>query len=213
MDIVRKFRAYRSKKLEKVAQPLVKAGLAANHLTFLSLLSGITAIYYLFSSYYLFALFALLHLLCDGLDGVVARITKPTLFGKYADLLSDSAVTFLILLKAGFYLQEFYAYLAAGLFLLALVSHITTKLQTPMFFMRTASAIVLLVATNPLFPFTKILLTAGYLTAGGVSLFSLAFFLSLLSLVIFLALQNKKKQKRLLKLKMFESTTSAALPR
>src|SRR3989344_7802819 len=141
MDIVRKFRAYRSKKLERIAQPLVKAGLAANHLTFLSLLSGIATIYYLFSGYYLFALFALLHLFFDGLDGVVARITKPTLFGKYFDLISDSAVTFLILLKAGFYLQEFYAYIAAGLFLLALLIHLGSKLQAPMLFLRTASVI------------------------------------------------------------------------
>ena len=174
MDIVRKFRAYRSKKLEKVAQPLVKAGLAANHLTFLSLLSGIAAIYYLFSNYYLFALFTLLHLLFDAFDGVIARLTKPTTYGKYVDLLSDSAVTFLILLKAGFYLQEFYAYLAAGLFLLALIIHVRSKLQAPMFFMRTASVIILIAATNPLFPFTKTVLTAGYLIAGGFSLFSLA---------------------------------------
>ena len=174
MDLVERFRTYRSKKLEKIARPLVKAGLAANHLTFLSLLSGIAAIYYLFSNYYLFALFALLHLLCDGLDGVVARITKPTLFGTYFDLLSDSTVTFLILLKAGFYLQELYAYIAAGLFLLALLIHLRSRLQAPMLFLRTISVALLLAATHPSFPFTSLAITAGYLAAGGVSLFSLA---------------------------------------
>ena len=174
MSIVEHFRAYRSKKLDKIGRMLVNLGINANQITMLSFLSGIAVAYFLFENYYLFVVFALVNLLFDAFDGVIARLTKPTLFGKYFDLISDSAVTFLILLKVGFYLQEFYAYLAAGLFLLALVSHITTKLQTPMFFMRTASAIVLLVATNPLFPFTKILLTAGYLTAGGVSLFSLA---------------------------------------
>lgn len=174
MNLVEKFRIYRSKKLDKIGQALLKAGIKANHLTLLSLCSGIAAIFFLFDRYYLFVLFALLHFIFDGLDGVVARLTKPTIYGKYFDLISDSAVTFFILLKTSWHLQEFYAYLAAGLFFLSLIIHLSTKLKTPMIFLRTASVIVLVITTFPLFPFTKIFLTAGYLTAGGVSLFSLA---------------------------------------
>ncbi len=174
MDTITKFRAYRSKNFEKIGKALVEAGISANHITFLSLISGISAIYFLFSNYYLFTLFALLHLLFDSFDGVLARLTKPTTAGKYFDLISDSTFTFLALIKAGWLLQEFYAYLAAGLFLLALIIHLSFKLQTPMLFMRTVFVIVLVIITNPLFPFTTITVTAGYLAAGGVSLYSLA---------------------------------------
>ncbi|MBI2581625.1 CDP-alcohol phosphatidyltransferase family protein [Candidatus Woesearchaeota archaeon] len=174
MDIVQTFRVYRSKKLEKLAKAVSSFGINANHITILSLLSGIAAIYFLFNNYYLFVVFALLHLLFDGVDGVVARVTKPTTQGKYFDLLSDSGVTFLALLKVAWHLQELYAYIAAGLFLAALLIHLRSKLQTPMLFLRTISIVVLLMATHPLFLYTKILLTAGYLAAGGTSLYSLA---------------------------------------
>lgn len=174
MDFIEKFRAYRSKNLEKAGKLLVKTGLSANHITILSFLSGLAAVYFLFSNYYLFALFALLHLCFDGIDGVIARLTKATMQGKYADLLSDSAFTFLAVLKTAWHLQEFYAYIAAGLFLLALLIHLRSRLQAPMLFLRTISVIVLLAATHPSFPFTLLALTAGYLAAGGVSLFSLA---------------------------------------
>ncbi len=174
MNFIEKFRSYRSRKLEKTGRLLVKIGLKANRITALSLISGILAIYFLFNNYYLFTLFALLHLLFDAFDGVLARLTKSTTPGKYFDLLSDSAVPFLALLKVGFYLGDFYAYLAAGLFLVALIIHLALKLQTPMFFLRTATVMVLMIATFPLFPFTTTALTAGYLAAGGVSLFSLA---------------------------------------
>lgn len=171
---IAKFRAYRSKKLERVGRSLSEAGITANHITAVSFISGIAAMYFLFENYYLFALFAALHLTGDALDGVVARLHRPTRYGKYFDLLSDSIVTFLALIKVGFYAQDFYPFIAAGLFLTALAINLRSGLQAPMFFMRTASLAVLLVATNPLFPFTKILITAGYLVAGGVSLYSLA---------------------------------------
>jgi len=174
MNIIEKCRNYRSQKLHRIAKGIAKVGFSANHLTFLSLISGLAAIYFLFTNYYLFALLSLLHLIFDGLDGVVARVTKPTVFGKYFDLISDSLITALALVKAAWFLQDFYAYLAAGVFLLALLLHLKSRLQAPMTFLRTASVIVLIIATNPLFPFQNPLLTLGYLTAGGVSLFSLA---------------------------------------
>ena len=174
MGIVENLRIYRSEKLNGLAKLLVKAGINANHITALSFLAGLVTAYFLFVDYYLFAIFALLHLCLDALDGVVARITKSTLLGKYFDLLSDNTVALLVLVKVGFYLQDHYAYLAAGLFLLALVIHLVSKLQSPITFIRTASVIVLVVATHPWFSFSTMLLTAGYLTAGGISVFSLA---------------------------------------
>ncbi|MEK6939629.1 MAG: CDP-alcohol phosphatidyltransferase family protein [Nanoarchaeota archaeon] len=174
MDTIEKFRIYRSRKLNNIAKIISKIGISANNLTFLSLCSGLAAVYFLFNSYYLFALFALLHLVFDAFDGVVARLNTPTRYGKYFDLLSDNIVTVLTISKAGYHLQDSYAYLAAGLFLLALLIHLTSKLEAPMLFMRTASLITLMIATHSLFPFTTIILNLGYLAAGGVSLFSLA---------------------------------------
>lgn len=172
MGTIENFRKYRSQKLEKLAKPLAQAGITANHLTLLSLASGIATIYFLFDNYYLLVVFAVLHLLFDSLDGVVARLTKPTLFGKYFDLLTDSSVTFLALVKTGWYLQDWYAYVAAGLFLVSLLIHLKSKLQAPMILMRTATLIVLSIATHPSFPYA--VLTPGYLLAGGISVFSLA---------------------------------------
>ena len=128
----------------------------------------------MFQDYYLFVLFILLHLVLDGFDGVMARATKPTVYGKYLDLIVDGSITFLIFLKTAWHLHELYAYIAAGLFLLALLIHLKFKLQTPILFMRTITIIVLIVITHPLFPTQTITLTAGYLIAGGVSLYSLA---------------------------------------
>ncbi|MEK6809160.1 MAG: CDP-alcohol phosphatidyltransferase family protein [Nanoarchaeota archaeon] len=174
MDVVEKFRAYRSKKLEKIGKSLVKIGISANQVTALAFLSGLAAVYFLFSNYYLFIIFALLHLCFDGMDGVIARLTKPTTAGKYFDLLSDSTVTFIAILKVAWLLQEFYVYITAGLFLAALFIHLVSTLRAPMFFLRTPTIIILLIAVNPSFPMTAATLTAGYLAAGGTSLFSLA---------------------------------------
>ena len=173
MEIIQPFRVYRSAKLSRIAKPLVKAGITANQVTALSLISGLLAVYFLFTNYYLLVLFALLHLIFDGFDGVIARLTKTSIDGKYLDLITDNMITLGILIKVAIFLQDLYAYIAAGLFLFALTSHLASKLEAPILFIRTASVIVLIIALNPLFPFTTILLTAGYLAAGGVSLYSL----------------------------------------
>lgn len=108
-------------------------------LTFFSLLSGLLAVYWLFSNYSLFVLFAVLHLIFDALDGVVARISKndSSPFGKYFDQGSDSIVTILAVLKVGWYLQDLYAYIIAGLFFLTAVIYFLSRCQAPIIFMRT----------------------------------------------------------------------------
>ncbi len=173
LDYIKEFRAYRSDRLSRIAKPLVKAGVTADQVTALSLISGLLAVYFLFTNYYLLVLFALLHLLFDGFDGVIARLTKTSIAGKYLDLVTDNLVTIGVLIKTAIFLQDFYAFIAAGLFSLALTIHIISKLKAPILFIRTVSLIVLTIALNPSFPFAAILLTAGYLAAGGVSSYSL----------------------------------------
>lgn len=170
------FQRYRSKHWDSLGRGLHTLGISANMLTFFSLLSGLLAVYWLFSNYSLFVLFAVLHLLFDALDGVVARVsgTASSPFGKYFDQGSDSIVTILAVLKVGWYLQDLYAYLIAGLFFLAIIIYFLSRCQAPIIFMRTVAMLVLMIATYPLFPFQQELLTVGYLVAGSVTVYSLA---------------------------------------
>lgn len=184
MEIVEKclekFREYRTKKFSKIGQALYSIGISANIMTFLSLILGLTAVYFLFSNYYLFAAFALLHLLADGIDGVIARVSKTAsasknlLWGKYFDSAADSLVTLLLLVKIGWHLQDYYAYIVAGLFLITVMIHYLSEFAAPVLFIRTVSLILLAIFTFPLIPYQKILLTIIYLTAGTVSAYSLA---------------------------------------
>ncbi len=157
-----------------LAKVLIKAKVSANHLTFLSLLSGLTAIYYLFNSYWLFTLFALLHLLFDGLDGVVARIVGPTLNGKYFDLGTDTLISILSIIKVAQFLGDSYAYIVVILFTVAVIIHFLTKFNAPIIFIRTVSLIVLIIGSFPGFPLTTELFTLGYLVVGSLAVYSLA---------------------------------------
>src|SRR3989338_3460104 len=89
------FQQYRSKHLDSLARTLLRAGISANMLTLCSLTAGVLAVYWLFLNHWLFVLLALLHLLFDGFDGIVARISGASHFGKYFDQGSDSLVTIL----------------------------------------------------------------------------------------------------------------------
>ncbi len=170
------FQKYRSQHWDSVGRVLHKLKISAHLLTFFSLLSGLLTVYFLFSHYFLFVLFALLHLLFDALDGVVARISKndSSLLGKYFDQGSDSLVTILAVLKVGWYLQDLYAYLIAGLFFLAVIIYFLSRCQAPIIFMRTATLLILMVTAYPSFPFQTEILTFGYLVAGSVTVYSLA---------------------------------------
>jgi len=168
------FRKYRSRKLSGVGRNLRYLGITANLLTFLSLISGLLAIYYLFSNYSLFVIFTLLHLLFDSFDGVVARISKTTKFGKYFDIGSDSLITLLAIIKTGWFLQDYYYYFVGGLFFIALAIHFRSKLIAPIIFLRTPTFLILMVASSRQFLYTRTLFIVGLTAAGIVSLYSLA---------------------------------------
>ncbi len=172
--LIKNFRKYRSEKFGGIGKRLRNIGITANILTACSLVSGLIAVYYLFNNYSLFVLFTLLHLLFDAFDGVVARISKATRFGKYFDLGSDSLITLLALLKTGWFLENYYVFIASGLFLIALVIHFKTALQSPIIYLRTPTLLVLMVVTTKQFVYAQELFIAGYLAVGMVSLYSLA---------------------------------------
>ncbi len=172
--VIARFREYRARKLQPLAELCTQIGIRANYVTALSLLSGLLAAYFVFYSYFLFLLLALLHLFFDALDGVVAHGQGKTTAGAYFDIGTDTFISFLFVLKAGWYLHDYFAYLVAGLFFLASLVFFISRMQAPMMFIRTVSTIVLIIAAFPTFPFATALLTVGYLTVGVTSAFSLA---------------------------------------
>ena len=169
------FRIWRTKKLSTVAFFLINKGITANHLTSISLVSGIIASYFFLSNWWLMMVFAFVHLTCDSLDGVLARLTTETINGRHFDLTADSIPVILILIKIGSYLHDFFPYLIAGLFTLSLLFYFLSKLQTTFIPLRTAAFITAIFSTLPLFnsPFTPLMIV-GYLAGGICIMYSLA---------------------------------------
>lgn len=161
---LRYFRGFRDRRLLKFGQFFLKIGITANRMTFLSLTFGLTAIYFLFTNNLYFVLFAMLHLLLDALDGVIARASKETKFGRYFDYLSDRSITLLALLKIGWFLGDYYAYVITGLFILAQAIYLISRMQAPILFTRTIVLITLI------FNFSAL----AYLIVGVAAVYSLA---------------------------------------
>jgi len=169
---INNFRKYKSKRFEPLANFLIKIGLTANIMTTLSLMSGLIAVYFLFNNYLYFIIVGILHLFFDAFDGVLARKTKETKFGKNYDYVTDNFIAILLLIKLGWYLNDIYPYIIAGLYTLAILIYLIRNYSC--FFIRTTSFIVLAVALFPGFPFEKELLVIGYLVGGIVTVYSLA---------------------------------------
>ncbi|MFH1682663.1 MAG: CDP-alcohol phosphatidyltransferase family protein [Candidatus Woesearchaeota archaeon] len=162
-------RSLRSRVLDPAAKVLLRIGLTANQLTFLSFIFGLLTVYFLFKIHYLFIIFAVLHLLADAFDGVLARLTQPTNFGTYFDYLTDQSITLLLFIKVYLYLHDYYILLILAMFVLTQSIYLLSKFQSPIFFLRTFGLI--LISLFPLFPPTY--LTLVYLLGGTVTLYSL----------------------------------------
>lgn len=154
--IIKKFRKVRDKRLKNWGVFFVNIGVSANMMTTLAMLLGLGAIYFLFTNLWLFLILASLHLIVDGLDGVIARASKPTIFGKYFDHISDRLVTLGVLFKIFWFFDNYYVLIALGIFLLAQIIHLATKLESPILCVRTI--VLVIVALN--------LPTIAYLTVG-----------------------------------------------
>lgn len=169
-DFMDKVRVYRSQKFNPVGQFLLNHRITANVMTSLSLILGIIAVYFLFDQYWLFILFGALHYLADGLDGVIARISGPTLWGKYFDYFIDRIVELLLLVKIWLLLGDYFILIVIALFLIAQMIYLISKFRYPALFTR--SFLLLFAALSPLS--LLIMPTLGYLTTGVASLYSLA---------------------------------------
>ena len=172
--IVVQFRTYRHHSLRPLGQFLVKIGMTPNAMTALSLCFGLASVYFLFQHYLLFLLFGLLHLGTDALDGLIASIKGETTFGKYFDYGTDNLVALLLVIKIGFFLNDYYAYLVAGLYLLAQLVYVLSKLTAPVLFGRSVSLITLFLYVPALISITSYLPILVYLFLGVISVYSLA---------------------------------------
>ena len=171
-DFMNKSREWRLHKLRKIGLLLLKIRFTPNFLTTLSLLSGLLGIYFLFDNYILFFSFALLHLLFDGLDGVVARLSTSTRFGDYYDHITDSLITFLALFKIGLYYGDYYAYVIAALFLLVHGVYYLSHQKAPLLFTRTITIIGLMIYIPGTFMEQGYLLILNYLVTGVAAAYS-----------------------------------------
>lgn len=130
-------RAFRSRCLTFFVAPLIRLGVPANVLTFLSLISGLAAVWFLFEDFWLFVLFGVLHLFFDAVDGVLARAEGPTLFGHYFDSVADNLTTALLVLKYAFAFDSVFGFAAFGVYLLSMLVHWFSGLRAPAVFVRT----------------------------------------------------------------------------
>lgn len=74
----------------RLARVLVRAGLGANHLTLVGFAIGLLAALLIALQQYPAAIAAILvSRLCDGLDGAMARLTRPTDAGGFLDIALD----------------------------------------------------------------------------------------------------------------------------
>lgn len=79
--------------LNRVGSQLARAGVHANHVTLVGLACGLAAALAIGQgAFWLAFLLILASRLADGLDGAVARATRPTDFGGYLDIVADFVV-------------------------------------------------------------------------------------------------------------------------
>lgn len=134
---IERSRAFRSRILRPVVLPLRRIGISAAHLTALSFLTGLAAVWFVFGQHIWFVIFGIAHLLLDALDGVLARETRQTRSGAYADMVTDNLVTVLLLGK-GFVVFSIPSFgVIAFAYLVHQLIYLLSRMHAPVLFGRT----------------------------------------------------------------------------
>jgi len=113
--------------LTKIAKILIKTGYSSNQITLFGFILGIFCFIFLsFGMIYIALSFFILNRIFDGIDGTMARHTKPTDLGGFYDIISD----FLIyaLLPFGFILFNNDNFLSMSLLLTSFIGTSSTFL-------------------------------------------------------------------------------------
>jgi phosphatidylglycerophosphate synthase len=117
-NIVKWSRKQRTKYFTPLGKFLAKLRIKATYLTILAFIVGVIAVYFLFRNNLYFIILAAVHLILDGLDGVVARVTKVTRVGAHLDNISDRLVVVLVLIKSYFYFNDYFVLIVLGIYIL-----------------------------------------------------------------------------------------------
>jgi len=137
--------------LKPILKFLDDNGVEPNVVTAFSLLFGVLAFYFLFLNHILFVIFGILHLICDIIDGNLARFrNRETKFGYYFDYISDRTVHVLLLIKVAGAVNPFWAmlcWLAVFLLIIHHAMHLFVR-KDIVFFSRTATLIILMFGFN-----------------------------------------------------------------
>lgn len=171
---ITRFQDFKSKRFAGIGKFFLKLHISADIMTGISFLLGLGAVYFLFKNHLAYIILAILYLLADGIDGILARQTKTTTYGKYLDaIIVDGSITVLILAKIGWFLNDYYGYIIAGMYLLSLCISGISQLKAPMLFTRTITVVGAMLYFSSV-PFTSYLLILNYLTSGIAAAWSLA---------------------------------------
>lgn len=103
--ITTKYKVFFDQKLEGLARKVIALGLSPNQLTLLGLLLGILSCLFLIltRNLFLFCLLIIVFGCVDGLDGLVARLTKKeSKFGAYLDAVCDRYFESIVLLSVAY---------------------------------------------------------------------------------------------------------------
>ncbi len=161
--VLRTSRKVRSKEMQDYMKPLIRLGVTANHLTFLSFIAGIISAIYLFENHLLFVIFAIMHIFLDSIDGVLARLTEETVFGKYFDFITDGLVTVFLLAKTFMVVNDYYIIIFLLLAIFTQMIYFFSDFTYPILFVRTTTVVIFM------FKFYAL----GYMVAGVLSIYSL----------------------------------------
>ena len=119
--------------LVKIASFLIKYKILPNQITLLSFILGIFCFIFLsFGMIYTALFFFLLNRFFDGLDGTLARLTKPSDLGGFYDIISDFFIY--ALLPLGFIFFENDNFLSMSLLLTSFIGTCSTFLTTAWIF-------------------------------------------------------------------------------
>ena len=129
----RKFNLFFRPFLSKFATLLLKYQFSPNQITLFSFTLGIICFIFLsFGMIYTALLFFLLNRFFDGLDGTLARLTKPSDLGGFYDIISDFFIY--ALLPLGFILFDNDNFLSMSLLLTSFIGTCSTFLTTAWIF-------------------------------------------------------------------------------
>ena len=119
--------------LIKIATIFAKHQFSPNQITFLSLILGIICFIFLsLGMIYTALIFFILNRFFDGVDGTLARLTKPTDLGGFYDIISDFFIY--ALLPFGFILFDKNNFLSMSLLLTSFIGTCSTFLTTAWIF-------------------------------------------------------------------------------